>query len=181
MALRLIEVMSVYMGPVLLTLAFILLSLTISCYFSVFIPFHYPSEGEESDTSWSLRYIAQMIWSLYVLWGILANYYFAITTPPGSVLGKVPLGDHTLTAQTTLEQYNNNFMKSVCDKKGDTFHNMYDFGASRNLQDFFNIGPRGPWYTALLPLRIPPIGNGKKFEKSGRGFVLACNDDDDIV
>ncbi|KAG0334372.1 hypothetical protein BG000_008391 [Podila horticola] len=158
-----------------------------------------------------------MIWSLYVLWGILANYYFAITTPPGSVLGKVPLGDHdnagfqdvllemelftelppickrsvggmggwhwylTLTAQTTLEQYNNNFMKSVCDKKGDTFHNMYDFGASRNLQDFFNIGPRGPWYTALLPLRIPPIGNGKKFEKSGRGFVLACNDDDDIV
>lgn len=94
MALRLIEVMSVYMGPVLLTLAFILLSLTISCYFSVFIPFHYPSEGEESDTSWSLRYIAQMIWSLYVLWGILANYYFAITTPPGSVLGKVPLGDH---------------------------------------------------------------------------------------
>ncbi|KAG0087350.1 hypothetical protein BGZ93_006455 [Podila epicladia] len=313
MALRLIEVLSVYMGPVLLTLAFILLSLTIFCYFSVFIPFHYPSEEEESDTSWTLGYIIQMTWSLYVIWGILANYYFAITTPPGSVLGKASIIDHdnasiqdvllemdsftelppickrcnlpkperthhcsvckrcvlkydhhcpwihncvghfnhryfvmfmtylfiaslhyvsmgvgpimlvadeetpwpywldkslvafsmvvvavfgiavggmggwhwhlTLTAQTTLEQYNNNFMKSVCDKKGDNFHNMYDFGAVRNLQDFFNIGARGhySWYTALLPLRIPPIGNGKKFEKSGRGFVLAYNDDDDIV
>ncbi|KAG0362125.1 hypothetical protein BG005_006620 [Podila minutissima] len=311
MALRLIEVTSVYMGPVLLTLAFILLSLAIFCYFSVFIPFHYPAEEEESDTSWTLGYITQMIWSLYVILGILANYYFAITTPPGSMLDKASIGDHdnasfqdvllemesftelppickrcnlpkperthhcsvckrcvlkydhhcpwihncvghfnhryfvmfmtylfiacpyyvsmgvgpfmlladeetpwpyrldkslvafsmvaatvigiavggmggwhwylTLTAQTTLEQYNNNFMKSVCDKKGDTFHNMYDFGAVRNLQDFFNIGPRGPWYTALLPLRIPPIGNGKKFEKSGRGFVLACNDDDDDI
>ncbi|KAG0036719.1 hypothetical protein BGZ82_003812 [Podila clonocystis] len=217
MALHLIDVMSVYMGPVLLSLAFVLLSLTIGCYFSVFIPFHYLSEEEESDTSWSIGYITQMIWALYVVWGILANYYFAIITPPGSVLGKVSLGDHapwpywldkslvafsmvvatvigmavggmggwhwylTLTAQTTLEQYNNNFMKSVCDKKGDTFHNMYDFGAVRNLQDFFNIGPRGPWYTALFPLRIPPVGNGKKFEKSGRGFVLACHDDDDIV
>ncbi|KAG0011750.1 hypothetical protein BGZ81_002009, partial [Podila clonocystis] len=94
MALRLIDVMSVYMGPVLLTLAFVLLSLTIFCYFSVFIPFHYPSAEEESDTSWSIGYITQMIWSLYVVWGIQANYYFAITTPPGSVLGKASLGDH---------------------------------------------------------------------------------------
>lgn len=312
MALRLIDVMSARLGPILLTIALILLSLTIFCYFSVFIPFHYPTPNEEeSDASWSFGYIVQMIWSLYIVWGILANYYFAITTPPGSVLGKASLRggrddasfqdvllemetfteqppickhcnlpkperthhcsvckrcvlkyDHhcpwihncvghfnhryfvlfmtylfiaclyyvsmgvgpfllladeeapwpywldkslvafsmvvatvigiavggmagwhwylTATAQTTLEQYNNNYMKSVCDSKGDTFHNMYDFGAARNLQDFFNIGPRGryPWFTALLPLRIPPVGTGKKFDKSGRGFVLACNDDD---
>ncbi|KAF9388427.1 hypothetical protein CPC16_006491 [Podila verticillata] len=107
---------------------------------------------------------------------IACLYYVSMGVGPFMLLAD----EETATAQTTLEQYNNNYMKSVCDSKGDTFHNMYDFGAARNLQDFFNIGPRGryPWFTALLPLRIPPVGTGKKFDKSGRGFVLACNDDD---
>ncbi|KAG0216745.1 hypothetical protein BGX31_000491 [Mortierella sp. GBA43] len=93
-----------------------------------------------------------------------------------------------LTAQTTLEQYNNSYMRRVCRKRGDTFSNMYDFGIVGNFLDLFNIGPRGhyPWYTALFPLPIPPIGDGKRYKKSGRGYVLEFDveeeeDDDDMV
>ncbi|KAG0323845.1 hypothetical protein BG004_003603 [Podila humilis] len=276
--LRLMDVLSARLGPIMLTLAAILLSLTTFCYFSVFIPFHYQphnqtEEGDNRESSWTLAYITQMTWSLYILWGILANYYFAVMTPPGSVTAAVSaLTDHlgvvvqrcickhcpwihncvghfnhryfvmfltyltvacvyyifmgigpfmaladeeepwpywlhkslvafsvvlaaafgmgvggmcgwhwylTLSAQTTLEQYNNNYMKGICHQKGDTFHNMYDFGVVANLKTFFNIGPRGPWYTTLLPLRIPPVGNGKNYEKSGRGFILKPYNDED--
>ncbi|KAF9122984.1 hypothetical protein BGW39_009364 [Mortierella sp. 14UC] len=86
-----------------------------------------------------------------------------------------------LTAQTTLEQYNNSYMRKICKKRGETFSNMYDFGIIGNFQDIFNIGPRGhyPWYTALLPIRIPPIGNGKRYERSGRGYILDFGEDDE--
>ena len=40
---------------------------------------------------------------------------------------------------------------------------------------------QSPWYTALLPIRIPPIGNGKKFEKGSRGFVLDFGQDADEI
>ncbi|KAG0216356.1 hypothetical protein BGX33_000166 [Mortierella sp. NVP41] len=310
----LIDRTSSKLGPILITIAFILLSLTISCYFTVFIPFHYQwNEGE--GLQGNIGYVLTMVWSLYLVWGILANYYYAVTTPPGSVLDGLAAEneathfhdvlmemesftefpptckrchlpkperthhcsvckkcilkyDHhcpwihncvghfnhryflmfltylttaciyfvymgigpfmllaeaegntemwpyrmpqglvafsevlacaiglavggmgcwhwylTLTAQTTLEQYNNNYIKGICKKKGDRFFNMYDFGIIGNFLDFFNIGRRGPWYTAFLPLRIPPIGNGKRFEKSGRGYVLdfGPEDDDDLV
>ncbi|KAF8982693.1 hypothetical protein BGZ46_000811 [Entomortierella lignicola] len=86
-----------------------------------------------------------------------------------------------LTAQTTLEKYDNSYLKKVCKEKGDKFANMYDFGIIGNLLYFLNIGPRGhyPWYTAFLPIRIPPIGNGKRFEKSAHGYVLDYGDEDD--
>ncbi|KAG0000172.1 hypothetical protein BGZ79_006234 [Entomortierella chlamydospora] len=83
-----------------------------------------------------------------------------------------------LTAQTTLEMYDNSYIKKVCKKKGDKFSNMYDFGIVGNLLYFLNVGRRGPWYTALLPVRVPPIGNGKRFEKSGHGYVLDFDEDD---
>lgn len=72
-------------------------------------------------------------------------------------------------------------MKKICKKRGETFTNMYDFGIIGNFQDVFNIGPRGryPWYTALLPIRVPPIGNGKRYERSGRGYVLDFGEDDE--
>ncbi|KAI8598654.1 DHHC palmitoyltransferase-domain-containing protein [Dissophora ornata] len=313
----LIDAATARLGPILIALAFLLLFLTTFCYFTVFIPFHYPQcEGEEGEgQSSNAGYIANMVWSCYLVWGIIANYYYAVTTPPGSVLDGIAVenedttfqdvllemetytefpptckrchlpkperthhcsvckkcilkydhhcpwihncvghfnhryfvmfltylpiagayfmymgigpflllaqlgdGDNwpyplpralvafsivlagamslavggmgcwhwylTLTAQTTLEQYNNNYIKDICKKKGDKFTNMYDFGVIGNLLDFFNIGRRGhyPWYTAFLPIRIPPIGNGKRFEKSGHGFVLDFGtDDDDMV
>ncbi|KAK3840547.1 MAG: DHHC palmitoyltransferase-domain-containing protein [Linnemannia elongata] len=295
------------LGPVLISLAFLLLSVTIFCFYTVFLPFHHPwNEGQGISGNWV--YILHMIWATYLVWGILANYYLAVRTPAGSVLDGVSssgdamfqdiLGemettpptckrchlpkperahhcsvckkcvlryDHhcpwihncvghfnhryflmfltylpiacvyfvvmgagpfmlaadassdnnwpywldrslvafsevlavaigvavggmgawhwylALTAQTTLEQYNNAYMKKICKKRGETFTNMYDFGIIGNFYDIFNIGPRGhyPWYTALLPIRIPPIGNGKRYERSGRGYVLDFGDDDE--
>ncbi|GJJ72342.1 hypothetical protein EMPS_04699 [Entomortierella parvispora] len=310
----LVEVTSSRLGPILLVIASVLLSLTIYCYFAVFIPFHY-QWPEGTGPGENLGYLSTMVWSLYLVWGILANYYFAVQTPPGTVMDGVSSDnqeasfqdvllemesftrfpptcrqchlpkperthhcsickkcilkyDHhcpwinncvghfnhryfvmfltyltmacvyflymgigpfmllvelnannmewpyplpqalvafsevlavimglavggmgswhwylTLTAQTTLEQYNNNLIKDICKRKGDVFSNMYDFGIFGNLLNFFNVGPRGhyPWYTVLLPIRIPPIGNGKKFEKSSRGFVLDFGQDADEI
>ncbi|KAI1311884.1 hypothetical protein EDD11_003285 [Mortierella claussenii] len=262
------------LGPVLLTIAFLLLSIVIFCFFTVVLPFHYSwQEGQGIFGNWA--YILNLVWSCYLVWGIAANYYYAVRTPPGGVLdGVASSGDamfqdvllemetytqvaptckrchlpkperthhcsvckrcvlkydhhcpwihncvghfnhrffimfltylsiscvyyvfmgvgpfllaadmesEALTAQTTLEQYNNAYIKQICKKRGETFTNMYDFGIIGNFQDLFNIGPRGhyPWYTALLPLRIPPIGNGKRFERSGRGYILDFGEDDE--
>ena len=84
----LIDAATAGLGPILIFLAFLLLSLTIFCYFSVFIPFHYRrSEGEEGgERSNNAGFIANMVWSCYLVWGIVANYYYAVTMPPGSVL-----------------------------------------------------------------------------------------------
>lgn len=73
------------LGPVLLCLAFLLLSICIFAYFTVVFPFHHPwKEGE--GVFGNLGYIANMIWSYYLVWGIAANYYYAVRTPPGGVL-----------------------------------------------------------------------------------------------
>ncbi|ORZ16093.1 DHHC palmitoyltransferase-domain-containing protein [Lobosporangium transversale] len=304
------------LGPVLLVVAFLLLSIVIFCFFTVVLPFHYTwkkNEDEEGSIGIldNLAYILHFVWSCYLVWGIAANYYYAVRTPPGSVLDGIsstgdvmfqdvlqqmetyteapptckrcllPKPERThhcsvckrcvlkydhhcpwihncvghfnhrfflmfltylsiaciyyvimgagpfmlaadmdsnntwpywldrsivafgevlavaigfavggmacwhwylaLTAQTTLEQYNNSYMKKICKKRGESFSNMYDFGIVGNFQDLFNIGPRGhyPWYTALLPLPIPPIGNGKRFERSGRGYILDFGEDDE--
>ncbi|KAK3810820.1 MAG: DHHC palmitoyltransferase-domain-containing protein [Benniella sp.] len=298
------------LGPFLLGLAFLLLSMTFFCFFTVFFPYHYTWQ-EGQGVSGNLSYVLNLIWACYLVWGIVANYYFAVRTPPGGVLDGIHSTgdamfqdviqqmevytetpptckrchlpkperahhcsvckrcilkyDHhcpwihncvghfnhrfflmfltylsiacvyfvimgaspflvaanvdsdetwpywldrtlvafsevlafaigiavggmacwhwylTLTAQTTLEQYNNAYIRKDCKKRGETFSNMYDFGIVGNFQDLFNIGPRGhyPWYTALFPLRIPPIGNGKCYQKSGRGYVLDFGDEDD--
>ncbi|KAG0048473.1 hypothetical protein BGZ83_006589 [Gryganskiella cystojenkinii] len=286
------------LGPVLICVAFVLLSLCIFCFFSVILPFHYEWKDGEGLFG-NLGYILNLVWSCYLVWGITANYYYAVRTPAGSVLDGVQSAandvmfqgilsemeshlpkperthhcsvckkcvlkyDHhcpwihncvghfnhrffvmfltylpaaclyfvlmgvgpfmlaanlednwpywldrslvafaevlavaigiavggmgcwhwylTLTAQTTLEQVNNSYIRIMCKKRGETFTNMYDFGVIGNLMDFFNVGPRGhyPWYTALLPLPIPPIGNGKRYERSGRGFILDFGEEDE--
>lgn len=76
------------LGPVLISLAFLLLSVTIFCFYSVFLPFHHPwNEGE--GIFGNLAYIFHWIWATYLVWGILANYYLAVRTPAGSVLDGV--------------------------------------------------------------------------------------------
>lgn len=73
------------LGPILLCLAFLLLSICTFAYFSVVFPFHYQwQEGE--GVFGNLGYIVNMIWSCYLVWGITANYYYAVRTPPGEVL-----------------------------------------------------------------------------------------------
>jgi len=62
--------------------------MTIYCYFAVFIPFHY-EWLDGTGPSENLGYLLTMAWSLYLVWGIIANYYFAVQTPPGTVLDGV--------------------------------------------------------------------------------------------
>jgi len=76
------------LGPVLLTVASLLLSTTIFCYFNVFLPFHFSwKEGE--GVYGNLGYILNFVWACYLVWGIIANYYFAVRTRPGGVLDGV--------------------------------------------------------------------------------------------
>ncbi|KAI9311372.1 DHHC palmitoyltransferase-domain-containing protein [Dichotomocladium elegans] len=77
-----------------------------------------------------------------------------------------------ITAQTTVEYYNNDFDRRQCKRNGEVFINMYDFGAKENLRRFFNICDRFPWYTILKPVPIPPRGNGRTFEKSEAFYML---------
>jgi palmitoyltransferase len=45
-----------------------------------------------------------------------------------------------LTAQTTVEFYNNQHAKSKARSKGEVFINPYNFGPLMNLKQFFNVG-----------------------------------------
>ncbi|KAG9065246.1 hypothetical protein KI688_002569 [Linnemannia hyalina] len=186
------------LGPVLISLAFLLLSVTIgdamfqdvlgemetytatppickrSCVYFVIVgagPFMLAADAS-SDNNWP-----------YWMDRSLVAFSEVLAVAIGVAVGGMGIWHWylALTAQTTLEQYNNAYMKKICKKRGETFTNMYDFGIIGNFQDIFNIGPRGhyPWYTALLPIRIPPIGNGKRYERSGRGYVLDFGDDDE--
>ncbi|KAF9324799.1 hypothetical protein BG006_000223, partial [Podila minutissima] len=89
------------LGPVLLCLAFLLLSVCTFAYFSVVFPFHYQwQEGE--GVFGNLGYIVNMIWSCYLVWGITANYYYAVRTPPGGVLDGIERTTDDVTYQSVL-------------------------------------------------------------------------------
>ena len=76
------------LGPILITVAFVLLSVCIFCFFTVITPYHY-TWNEGQGLFGNLGYILTMIWSSYLVWGIMANYYYAVRTPAGSVLDGV--------------------------------------------------------------------------------------------
>ncbi|KAI7874588.1 zf-DHHC-domain-containing protein [Lichtheimia hyalospora FSU 10163] len=77
-----------------------------------------------------------------------------------------------ITAQTTVEFYNNHYDKKQCKRMGEVFVNMYSFGFKENLRRFFNVCERFPWYTVLYPVPIPPRGNGRVFEKCDEFYLL---------
>ncbi|CAO3563206.1 unnamed protein product [Mortierella alpina] len=310
---RLIHIASTRQGPILISILSVVLSLNTYCLFAVHLPFHFqwlPGEGIQANAN----YLLHWLWSCYLVWGVAANYYYAIVTPPGSVLDGISTEDEgstfndillemesftefpplckrchlpkperahhcsvcmkcilkydhhcpwiwncvghfnvryfmmlltyttlvciyyvymglgplmliaeyednafwpyalprslvafsevltvgmglviggmtawhwqlVLTAQTTLEYHSNSQVRQICAKNGEKFTNPYDFGVVGNLLNLFNVGRRGhyPWYTAFLPIRIPPIGNGKRFEKCGQGYVQHSLEKDDLV
>ncbi|KAL1914451.1 uncharacterized protein VTP21DRAFT_8903 [Calcarisporiella thermophila] len=71
-----------------------------------------------------------------------------------------------MTGQTTVECYNNEYSRRNARNSGETFVNPYDFGVRGNLRRFFSISPQYPWYTLFFPIPVPPLGNGKSWEKS---------------
>jgi len=79
-----------------------------------------------------------------------------------------------LTSQTTLEFQINSLMARDMKHRGEIFVNYYDLGALRNLKYFFNVCEKYPWWTALLPISVPPYGDGITFPsiKSGAGIDI---------
>lgn len=98
------------LGPFLLGLAFLLLSMTIFCFFSVFFPYHYTwQEGE--GVIGNSSYILNLIWACYLVWGIVANYYFAVRTPPGGVLDGI---HSTVSKEISSTSFDWNTAKTGC-------------------------------------------------------------------
>ncbi|KAI9317282.1 DHHC palmitoyltransferase-domain-containing protein [Dichotomocladium elegans] len=78
-----------------------------------------------------------------------------------------------LTAQTTVEFYNNYYDKQQARRQGEVFVNMYDFGFKENLRRFFNVCDKFPWYTVFYPIPIPPRGSGISYEKCDAFYMLS--------
>ncbi|ORZ17615.1 DHHC palmitoyltransferase-domain-containing protein [Absidia repens] len=86
-----------------------------------------------------------------------------------------------LTAQTTVEFYNNYYEKGVAKSQGEVFVNMYDFGYVENIRRFFNIGDKYPWYTVFYPIPVPPRGNGRYFDRCQEFYMLPAAQQEDTI
>jgi len=68
-----------------------------------------------------------------------------------------------MTNQTTIEYSENQYYKSEAKKEGNIYINEYDFGWKKNFTMFFNIGLKTPWWLMLLPVPVPPCGDGVSY------------------
>jgi len=48
-------------------------------------------------------------------------------------------------------------------RNGNVFVNEFDLGYKTNFKMFFNIGIKTPWWLMLLPVKVPPYGDGINF------------------
>ncbi|KAI0057823.1 zf-DHHC-domain-containing protein [Artomyces pyxidatus] len=68
--------------------------------------------------------------------------------------------------ETSVENSDHDVYRRVAKSRGDTFLNSYDLGRKKNLQLFFNVGHDAyPYYTLLLPLRVPPYTDGRSWAR----------------
>jgi len=68
--------------------------------------------------------------------------------------------------ETAVESQDHEVYRKMARSRNDDFVNSYDLGKRRNLEIFFNIGPDGyPWYTLILPLRVPPYTDGRSWAR----------------
>jgi hypothetical protein len=68
-----------------------------------------------------------------------------------------------LTNQTTIEYSENSYYSREAKRDGNVYINEYDLGYKTNYKMFFNIGLRTPWWLMLLPVKVPPYGDGINF------------------
>jgi len=68
-----------------------------------------------------------------------------------------------LTNQTTIEYSENDYYKKEAKRNGNVYVNEFDLGYKTNYKMFFNIGLRTPWWLMLLPVKVPPYGDGISF------------------
>jgi len=64
-----------------------------------------------------------------------------------------------LSAQTTIEFYQNQMAKSQLRKKGEVWSNKYDEGRKKNFEAIFGKGKY--WFSWMLPSTAPPSSDGK--------------------
>ncbi|KAG9327133.1 hypothetical protein KVV02_008763, partial [Mortierella alpina] len=98
---RLMRAANARQGPILIGILSVVLSLNTYCLFAVHLPFHFqwlPGEGIQTNAS----YLLNLFWSCYLVWGVAANYYYAIKTPPGSVLDGMSTEDEETTFNDIL-------------------------------------------------------------------------------
>lgn len=81
------------------------------------------------------------------------------------------------TNQTTVEFYKNKYLQQVAKARGESHVNEYDVGWKRNIAQFFNISQKHPWWKMLLPLFVPPKGDGTRFLTARRAFSSQYTDD----
>ncbi|OZJ03708.1 hypothetical protein BZG36_03308 [Bifiguratus adelaidae] len=78
-----------------------------------------------------------------------------------------------LSGQTTVEYYENDYLRTARRNQGEIFFNPYNLGPIENLCEVFNVGEEYPWYNFLFPFPVPPRGNGKSWPKrSGDYYPL---------
>ncbi|KAI0050411.1 zf-DHHC-domain-containing protein [Auriscalpium vulgare] len=68
--------------------------------------------------------------------------------------------------ETSVESQDHDVYRRMAESRGESFANSYDLGKLKNIQLFFNIGKEGyPWYTLVLPLRVPPYTDGRSWAR----------------
>ncbi|TPX48934.1 hypothetical protein SeMB42_g02794 [Synchytrium endobioticum] len=90
-------------------------------------------------------------------WAVLFLFSFLLAGVISVALGLL-VGFHTYLILT--EFYENQYQRKAARARGEAFFNEYDLGRRRNVAIFFNIGKRYKWWTMLLPIRVPPLGDG---------------------
>ncbi|SPO37951.1 uncharacterized protein PSFLO_03428 [Pseudozyma flocculosa] len=116
-------------------------------------------ETFEFRSDWPYPYTPRVfVLLLYVLAVVMG---FALAVMAGWQLLIVARGE------TSVESNDNAYYRELAAKRGQDFDNVYDVGAWKNLQLFFNVGPGSPfrYHTILLPKRIPPYSDGWHWAK----------------
>eukprot|EP00192_Tetraselmis_astigmatica_P014215 CAMPEP_0117692336 /NCGR_PEP_ID=MMETSP0804-20121206/26273_1 /TAXON_ID=1074897 /ORGANISM="Tetraselmis astigmatica, Strain CCMP880" /LENGTH=303 /DNA_ID=CAMNT_0005505777 /DNA_START=199 /DNA_END=1110 /DNA_ORIENTATION=+ len=80
-----------------------------------------------------------------------------------------------LTAQTTIDVYQNKERAAEARRRGQRFVNAFDLGMKRNWQECFDVHGKWWWLAWMLPPTKPKIGNGVVLptiyhEPGGRGI-----------
>ncbi|KAJ3268915.1 hypothetical protein HDU76_011357, partial [Blyttiomyces sp. JEL0837] len=103
---------------------------------------------------------------------LLFLFVFLVDTSVCISVGAIAIWNFYMlsTAQTTVEYYQNRYAAAIARSRGDTFTNEFDIGTKRNIMIHFNISKSHPWWTVLVPYRVPPVGDGTQYPKVSTMF-----------
>ncbi|KNZ60155.1 hypothetical protein VP01_1602g2 [Puccinia sorghi] len=128
---------------------------------------------------WSPRIFMILTWILALAIGVAITIMFAcqlwLVAKGETTVESSDNGTYTCLSLSTLYihllkilYYLAEYYRILFSQRGQKYVNPYDLGVRKNLQEFFNIGPlpgRWPWYSILIPLKIPPVSDGWTWNK----------------